>query len=87
MVSGRACGCYQSTAVGEYYPDYRPKNVQHFQAMLTQFRGCRSQDEMDLFAFMWVCDPEVDRQDIVVAIGRVEREARWPAQAQDQTQE
>lgn len=55
-----------------YYPEYQPKNPQHFQDMLHQFTS--NPEARGLFVALWTLDPAVDRQDIVVALGRAERD-------------
>lgn len=57
-----------------YYPEYVPKNQRHFADMLDQFRRAGTKEAREFVATMWTLDRTVDRQDIVVALGRIERE-------------
>lgn len=59
----------------EYYPGYVAKNAYHFRDMLDQFRKAPTKEDRDAVAAMWVMDRGVDRQDILVALGRIERES------------
>ena len=60
-----------------YYPEYEPKNAQHFRDMLDQFRKAPDLYAMESIEVLWVLSPDVDRQDILVAHGRVIRERGW----------
>ena len=60
-----------------YYADYVPKNERHFLDMLDQFRKARNKDDLMNLEMLWIFSPDVDRQDILVALGRVERERGW----------
>ena len=57
-----------------YYADYEPKNPRHFRDMLDQFRKAPDQRALESVEILWVLSRNVDRQDILVALGRVERE-------------
>lgn len=60
--------------MSEYYAGYQPKNEQHFRNMLDQFRKAPDKRAMESVEVLWILSPDVDRQDILVALGRVERE-------------
>lgn len=60
--------------MSEYYAGYQPKNEQHFRDMLDQFRKAPNSRAMKNVKVLWILSPDVDRQDILVAFGRVERE-------------
>lgn len=60
-----------------YYADYQPKNERHFRDMLDQFRKADNQRALGDVEVLWILSPDVDRQDILVALGRVERERGW----------
>jgi len=57
-----------------YYDNYVPKNKRHFDNMLIQFRKAENEKSLRDIEIMWIMDFAVDRQDILVALGRVERE-------------
>lgn len=57
-----------------YYPEYVPKNANHFEAMLKQFRGAPTEQLRNDLLLCWLFDSTVAREDILVAVGRVERE-------------
>ena len=63
--------------MGFYYQTYVPKNERHFNNMLRQFRLCQNKKELADIEILWVFDLSVNRQDIIVALGRVEREKGW----------
>jgi hypothetical protein len=63
--------------MSEYYPDYKPTNEQHFNNMVNQFRKAPDKELMNDLVILWMFDMTVDRQDIVVALGRVEKERGW----------
>ncbi len=63
--------------MSQYYPDYVPANESHFRDMLDQFRKAKvrgGNDEIGKMSVLWMLDGSVARQDILVAIGRAERE-------------
>lgn len=57
-----------------YYAGFMPKNERHFRDMLDQFRKAPDKDAMKAVEILWILSRDVDRQDILVALGRVERE-------------
>ena len=63
--------------MSEYYADYVPKNAGHFRDMLDQFRKAPTKEAMENIEMLWILDSGVDRQDILIALGRVEREKGW----------
>ena len=60
-----------------YYPNYSPKSERHFTEMLAQFRTAQTRGDLRTIGALWILSLDVDRQDIVVALGRVEREKGW----------
>lgn len=58
-------------------PGYVPEDADAFERMLTVFRGCEAQDELRTWTVVYTLDLSYPRQDIVVALGRVEREKGW----------
>lgn len=60
-----------------YHPNYQPKCAEKFAAMLHVLGEARDHAELKNLAVMYVFDMSYDREDIVVALGRVEREKGW----------
>lgn len=60
-----------------YYADYSPRDEQRFNSMLIVFRGAENKEQLGQLAGMYVFDLSYHREDIVVAIGRVEHERGW----------
>lgn len=60
-----------------YAEHYTPKNTDHFELMMDVFNTCLNEDELKRIAMTFILDMDIDRQDIVVAMGRVEREKHW----------
>lgn len=63
--------------MAEYAPGYIPRDQDGFDRMLTVFRGCENQDELRSWVVTYTLDMSYFRQDIIVALGRVEREKGW----------
>jgi len=61
----------------DYYPNHVPADAEKFEYMLAVFRNCESLVEMEAAATAFIFDVSYARQDIVVAMGRVERERGW----------
>jgi hypothetical protein len=57
-----------------YYPDYVPKDADRFERMLNIFRACQTDKEFEQMRMAFILDLSYHRQDIIVAMGRVERE-------------
>lgn len=62
---------------GPYHPNYQPKHAEKFLAMLHVFGEARDHKELKAISMMYVFDMSYAREDIVVALGRVEREKGW----------
>lgn len=60
-----------------YYSSYIPKNEVHFESMMKSFRATENVDQLRVACGLCVFDMSIDRQDILVALGRVERERDW----------
>lgn len=60
-----------------YYPDHVPKDQERFDRMSQVFRQCATVDEFRKWIFLYTMDASYDRQDLLVALGRVEREKGW----------
>ena len=60
-----------------YYASHVPKSQWHFDAMLQNFRNCATKDEFEAMRLVYILDMDYDRQDLLVAAGRVERERGW----------
>ena len=60
-----------------YYPDYVPGDATHFRDMLDQFGKAQNKRDLDGLAVLWTLSRDVSRQDIVVALCRIEREKGW----------
>lgn len=60
-----------------YYPDYKPKNAEKFSQMEKMFSHADSADALKQVSMLFVLDMSFDREDIMVALGRVERAKGW----------
>lgn len=60
-----------------YYPDYKPKNAEKFSQMEKMLGRADSADSLKQLSMLFVLDMSFDREDIMVAIGRVERANGW----------
>lgn len=64
---------------GTYYPDYTPHDANKFSQVLKMFSAADDVDSLRQAALLFILDPSFHREDITVAIGRVEREKGWDA--------
>jgi len=60
-----------------YYPDYKPKDAAKFSQMEKMFGAVDSADALRSVSMLFVLDMSYDREDILVALGRVERAKGW----------
>jgi hypothetical protein len=60
-----------------YYSSYIPKDTAQFESMMKIFRAAETVDQLRDACGRCVFDVSIDRQDILVALGRVERERGW----------
>jgi hypothetical protein len=60
-----------------YYSSYIPKDTAQFESMIKIFRAAETVDQLRDACGRCVFDMSIDRQDILVALGRVERERNW----------
>lgn len=60
-----------------YYPDYKPKDATKFSQMEKMFGAAETAESLKSLSLLFVFDASYDRQDILVAMGRVERERGW----------
>jgi hypothetical protein len=60
-----------------YYENYVPADQQRFTEMLEDFRRLTSREALKTHVFLYTMDMRYDRQDLMVAWGRVEREKGW----------
>ena len=63
--------------MAEYASGYVPGDSDAFERMLTVFRTCETLEELRATTVVYTLDLNYPRQDIVVALGRVEREKGW----------
>lgn len=60
-----------------YYPEYEPKDQQRFGMMLKTFGSAESHKMLKDISMLYILDLSYAREDILVALGRVERERGW----------
>ncbi len=60
-----------------YYPDYIPHNAEQFAQMMKHFTRTVSADHLQQVVTLYGMDQAFYREDIMVAMGRVEREKGW----------
>jgi hypothetical protein len=60
-----------------YYPDYKPKNAEKFSQMEKMLSNAENVTALKQLSLMFIFDMSFDREDIMVAIGRVERANGW----------
>jgi len=60
-----------------YYPNYVPKNEQRFGMMLKAFGNAESHQMLKDMSILYILDLSFPREDILVALGRVERARGW----------
>lgn len=60
-----------------YYEDYAPKDANKFAEMYNDFQRCKTKEMLAAHATIYTFDRSYDREDILVALGRVEREKGW----------
>lgn len=63
--------------MAEYYPNYEPENRDKFEQALNAFKHAETPDELKTLTVAFVFDLSYPRQDIYVAIRKVEREKGW----------
>lgn len=64
--------------MGDYYPDYVPEGGEAaFNDMLSFLRTSETPEMFKDRTMLFILHEETPRQDIMVAIGRVEREKGW----------
>lgn len=63
--------------MAEYAPNYEPENVDKFEQVLRAFKGAETQDELRVLTVAFTLDMSYPRQDIYVALRKVERERGW----------
>ena len=60
-----------------YYPDYKPKDAEKFSQMEKMLSRAENVTALKQLSMMFIFDMSFDREDIMVAIGRVERANGW----------
>lgn len=60
-----------------YYPDYKPKDAEKFSQMEKMLSHAENVTALKQLSMMFIFDMSYDREDIMVAIGRVERANGW----------
>jgi hypothetical protein len=60
-----------------YYPDYKPKDAEKFSQMEKMLSCAENVTALKQLSLMFIFDKSFDREDIMVAIGRVERANGW----------
>lgn len=63
--------------MAEYAPDYVPEDLDKFEKVLTVFKGVENADELRMLTVAFTLDLSYPRQDIYVALRKVEREKGW----------
>lgn len=63
--------------MAEYYPNYEPENLGKFEQVLNAFKGAETSDELRMLTVAFTLDLSYPRQDIYVALRKVERERGW----------
>lgn len=63
--------------VAEYYPNYEPEDRDKFEKVLSAFKGAETPVELEALTVAFVFDMSFPRQDIYVALRKVERERGW----------
>lgn len=57
-----------------YYPEYQPKVPHRFDRMVHAFQWAETKDLLKTLSLMYLMDASYDRQDLLVALTRRERE-------------
>lgn len=60
-----------------YYPDYQPKDPDKFEAMLKFLGTATSEAALRQMALLYTFDASYPREDLMVALTRVERQRGW----------
>jgi len=60
-----------------YYPEYKPKDADKFSAMIKLMGAAQDEAGLRQVVLLYTFDPSYDREDILVALGRIERERGW----------
>lgn len=60
-----------------YYPEYEPKDAWRFAAMLKIFGEAETHKVLKDMTMLYILDMSYAREDILVALGRIEREKGW----------
>lgn len=65
------------TTATSYYPDYVPKNASKFSELEKVFGECEKVEALKFRVMLYTLDRSYDREDIMVALKRVERARGW----------
>jgi len=65
------------TTASTYYPEYKPRNPDKFAAMEKLLGSANDVEALGRLVLLYVFDMSYDREDILVALTRVERARGW----------
>jgi hypothetical protein len=60
-----------------YYPEYQPKDPDKFAAMLKLLGTAQSAEQLGQLTLLYTFDMTYPREDIMVALTRIEHERGW----------
>lgn len=60
-----------------YYPNYTPIDAEKFSQMVKIFESAPTKESLASLSLIFMIDLSYDRQDLLVAMGRVEQARGW----------